>query len=39
MSMTEQYGPYENAIAERINRTLKNELYRRNNVSLTEFLI
>ncbi len=26
MSMTEQYDPYENAIAERINRTLKYEL-------------
>ncbi|MCD8423676.1 IS3 family transposase, partial [Tenacibaculum finnmarkense] len=25
MSMTEQYDPYENAIAERINRTLKYE--------------
>ncbi len=25
MSMTEQYDPYENAIAERINRTLKHE--------------
>ncbi|MFQ3304987.1 MAG: putative transposase [Polaribacter sp.] len=26
MRMTEQYDPYENAIAERINRTLKYEL-------------
>ena len=25
MSMTEQYDPYENALAERINRTLKHE--------------
>ncbi|MCM8907332.1 transposase [Tenacibaculum finnmarkense genomovar finnmarkense] len=25
MSMTEKYDPYENAIAERINRTLKYE--------------
>jgi len=25
MSMTEQYDPYENAVAERINRTLKQE--------------
>ena len=25
MSMTEQYDPYENAVAERINRTLKDE--------------
>ncbi|MCG8183952.1 integrase core domain-containing protein [Tenacibaculum piscium] len=25
MSMTEQYDPYENAITERINRTLKYE--------------
>lgn len=25
MSMTEQYDPYENAVAERINRTLKHE--------------
>ena len=25
MSMTEQYDPYENAIAERVNRTLKYE--------------
>ena len=25
MSMTEQYDPYENALAERINRTLKYE--------------
>ncbi len=25
MSMTEQYDPYENAVAERINRTLKYE--------------
>jgi putative transposase len=26
MSMTAQYDPYKNAIAERINRTLKYEL-------------
>ena len=25
MSMTEQYDPYQNAIAERVNRTLKYE--------------
>ncbi|WP_166461225.1 integrase core domain-containing protein, partial [Flavicella sediminum] len=25
ISMTEQYDPYENAVAERINRTLKHE--------------
>jgi len=25
MSMTEQYDPYENAVAERVNRTLKYE--------------
>ena len=25
LSMTEQYDPYENAIAERINKTLKYE--------------
>ncbi len=30
MSMTEQYDPYENAIAERINRTLKYEYGLRN---------
>lgn len=25
MSMTEQYDPYENTVAERVNRTLKYE--------------
>jgi putative transposase len=30
MSMTAQYNPYENAITERINRTLKYEYGLRN---------
>ena len=36
MSMTEQYDPYENAIAERINRTLKYEYSLRNCIKNTE---
>jgi putative transposase len=39
MHMTEQYDPYENAIAERINRTLKYEYGLRNcikNTSVTQ---
>ncbi|WP_252191223.1 IS3 family transposase [Polaribacter sp. Q13] len=35
MSMTEQYDPYENAIAERINRTLKYEYGLRNYIKNT----
>tara|TARA_R110002111_G_scaffold250569_1_gene314854 strand:+ start:492 stop:1364 length:873 start_codon:yes stop_codon:yes gene_type:complete len=35
MSMTEQYDPYENAIAERINRTLKDEYGLRNCIKNT----
>ena len=35
MSMTEQYDPYENAIAERINRTLKYEYGLRNSIKDT----
>jgi len=35
MSMTEQYDPYENAIAERINRTLKYEYALRNGIKNT----
>ncbi|QXP72201.1 IS3 family transposase [Polaribacter sp. R2A056_3_33] len=35
MSMTEQYDPYENAIAERINRTLKYEYGLRNCIKNT----
>ncbi|WP_231494773.1 IS3 family transposase [Polaribacter sp. Hel_I_88] len=36
MSMTEQYDPYENAIAERINRTLKYEYGLKNCIKNTE---
>ncbi len=35
MSMTEQYDPNENAIAERINRTLKYEYVLRNCIKNT----
>ena len=35
ISMTEQYDPYENAIAERINRTLKYEYGLRNCIKNT----
>jgi transposase InsO family protein len=35
MTMTEQYDPYENAIAERINRTLKYEYGLRNCIKNT----
>jgi putative transposase len=35
MSMTAQYDPYENAIAERINRTLKYEYGLRNCIKNT----
>ena len=35
MSMTEQYDPYENAIAERINRTLKYEYGLKNSLKDT----
>jgi putative transposase len=34
--MTKQYGPYENAIAEKINRTLKYEYGLRNSIKNTE---
>jgi len=36
MSMTEQYDPYENAIAERINRTLKYEYGLRQTLKNTD---
>lgn len=36
MSMTEQYDPYENAIAERINRTLKYEYGLKQSIKNTE---
>ncbi|WP_338732044.1 hypothetical protein [Mangrovimonas cancribranchiae] len=36
MSMTEQYAPYENAIAERINRTLKCEYGLKQTIKNTE---
>ncbi|WP_418654492.1 transposase [Tenacibaculum soleae] len=36
MSMTEQYDPYENAVAERINRTLKYEYGLKQNIKNTE---
>ena len=36
MSMTEQYDPYENAIAERINRTLKYEYGLKNCIKNTD---
>ena len=35
MSMTEQYDPYENAIAERINSTLKYEYGLKNCIKKT----
>jgi putative transposase len=35
MSMTEQYDPYENVIAERINRTLKYEYGLKNCIKNT----
>ena len=37
MSMTEQYDPYENAVAERINRTLKYEYGLKQTIKNTEF--
>ena len=37
MSMTEQYDPYENAVAERINRTLKYEYGLKKTIKNTEF--
>ncbi|SHM83592.1 Transposase InsO and inactivated derivatives [Polaribacter sp. KT 15] len=36
MSMTEQYAPYENAIAERINRTIKYEYGLKNCIKNTD---
>jgi transposase InsO family protein len=36
MSMTEQYDPYENAVAERINRTLKYEYGLKQTIKNTE---
>lgn len=36
MSMTEQYDPYENAVAERINRTLKYEYGLKQSLKNTE---
>jgi transposase InsO family protein len=39
MSMTEQYDPYENAIAERINRTLKYEYGLKRNIKNTELAL
>ena len=36
LSMTEQYDPYENALAERINRTLKYEYGLKQNIKNTE---
>jgi putative transposase len=36
MPITEQYDPYENAIAERINRTLKYEFGLRNCIKNTD---
>ena len=36
MSMTEQYDPYENAVAERINRTLKYEYGLKQSIKNTE---
>ena len=36
MSMTEQYDPYENAVAERINRTLKQEYGLKQTIKSTE---
>lgn len=37
MSMTEKYDPYENAIAERINRTLKYEYGLKTTIKNTKF--
>lgn len=37
MSMTEQYDPYENAVAERINRTLKYEYGLKKTIKNTTF--
>lgn len=36
MSMTERYDPYENAVAERINRTLKHEYGLKQTIKDTE---
>ena len=36
MSMTEQYDPYENAVAERINRTIKYEYGLKQTIKNTE---
>lgn len=36
MSMTEQYDPYENAVAERVNRTLKYEYALKKTIKNTE---
>lgn len=36
MSMTEQYNPYENTIAERVNKTLKYEYGLKNQIKNTE---
>ncbi|NOX46094.1 MAG: transposase [Chlorobi bacterium] len=36
MSMIEQYDPYENAVAERINRTLKYEYGLKQTIKNTE---
>ena len=36
MSMTEQYDPYENAVAERVNRTLKYEYGLKKTLKNTE---
>ena len=36
MSMTEKYDPYENAVAERINRTLKYEYGLKSTIKNTE---
>jgi hypothetical protein len=35
MSLTEQYDPYENAVAEGINRTLKNEYGLKKTIKIT----
>ena len=37
ISMTEQYDPYENAVAERVNRTLKYEYGLKQTIKNTEF--
>nr|WP_090222334.1 integrase core domain-containing protein [Lutibacter maritimus] len=36
MSMTEQYDPYENALAERVNRTLKYDYALKKTIKNTE---